>query len=130
MIEKIFSAERVSKMAYFTSKVPKIEWQWMFVVGIFLGSLVSSVTSNSFRWQAVPEMWKDRFGSSLAKRAIVAFAGAAVAMFGVRLAGGCPSGHGLSGSIQLSVSGYIAMVCFFIGGLIMARILYGGGGRR
>jgi uncharacterized membrane protein YedE/YeeE len=102
----------------------------MFVVGIFLGSLISSLTSNSFRWQSVPEMWKDRFGSSPAKRGIVAFAGAAVAMFGVRLAGGCPSGHGLSGSIQLSVSGYIAMICFFIGGLIMARILYGGGSRR
>jgi len=29
----------------------------------------------------------------------------------------------------LAVSGYIALICFFIGGIIMARILYGGGDR-
>jgi hypothetical protein len=88
MIEELFAPERVSQLAYFKSKTPKIDWQWMFVFGIFLGSLISSVTSASFRWQALPDMWKNRFGSSLGKRAIVAFLGAAVAMFGARLAGG------------------------------------------
>jgi hypothetical protein len=88
MIEELFAPERVSQLAYFKSKTPKIDWQWMFVVGIFLGALISSVTSASFRWQALPDMWKNRFGSSLGKRAIVAFLGAAVAMFGARLAGG------------------------------------------
>ena len=48
-------------------------------------------------------------------------------MFGARLADGCPSGHGLSGSLQLSVSSYIALICFFIGGLISANWLYRGG---
>jgi hypothetical protein len=88
MIEELFAPERVSQLAYFKSKTPKIDWQWMFVIGIFLGALISSVTSASFRWQALPDMWKNRFGSSLGKRAIVAFLGAAVAMFGARLAGG------------------------------------------
>jgi uncharacterized membrane protein YedE/YeeE len=75
-------------------------------------------------------MWGERFGSSVPKRAIVAFLGGIVAIFGARLADGCPSGHGLSGSLQLAVSGLIALVCFFIGGMVMARILYGGGERR
>ena len=88
LIERLFSPERVSQLAYFQSKVPKIDWQWMFVVGILLGSLLSSITSASFRWQAVPDMWKSRFGTSVGKRAIVAFLGAVVAMFGARLAGG------------------------------------------
>jgi hypothetical protein len=88
MIEELFAPERVSQLAYFKSKTPKIDWQWMFVIGIFLGALISSVTSASFRWQALPDMWENRFGSSLGKRAIVAFLGAAVAMFGARLAGG------------------------------------------
>ena len=88
MVEKLITPDRVSQLAYFQSKVPKIEWQWMFVFGIFLGSMISSITSGSFRWQALPDMWKNRFGSSLSKRAIVAFLGAAVAMFGARLAGG------------------------------------------
>jgi len=88
MIEGLLAPERVSQLAYFKSETPKIDWQWMFVFGIFLGSLISSVTSASFRWQALPDMWKNRFGSSLSKRAVVAFLGAAVAMFGARLAGG------------------------------------------
>ena len=88
MLEELFAPERVSQLAYFKSETPKIDWQWMFVFGIFLGSLISSVTSASFRWQAVPDMWRNRFGSSISKRAIVAFLGAAVAMFGARLAGG------------------------------------------
>jgi len=87
-IEKVFNAERVSKMEYFVKEMPKIDWQWMFVVGIFFGSLVASTTSKSFRWQAVPTMWEGRFGSGRTKRAIVAFVGGTVGMFGARLADG------------------------------------------
>ena len=88
LIEKIFSAERVEKMDYFIQKVPKIEWQWMFVFGIFMGALISSTTSRSFKLKAVPDMWEDRFGTGKMKRTIVAFIGGMVAMFGARLAGG------------------------------------------
>jgi hypothetical protein len=88
MIEKLFSAERVAALEYFVKEIPQIDWQWMFVIGIFLGSLVSAATSESFRLQAVPDMWERRFGPSRAKRALVAFIGAAVAMFGARLADG------------------------------------------
>jgi hypothetical protein len=88
LIEKLFIAERVAKMDYFINKVPKIDWQWMFVFGIFIGSLISSTTSSSFKWKAVPDMWEARFGSSRMKRAIVAFIGGIIAMFGARLAGG------------------------------------------
>ncbi len=130
MIEKLFNAERVANMAYFVKKVPTIDWQWMFVLGILVGSLISVVTSGSFRWKVVPDMWKARFGASPIKRAIAAFMGGVIAMFGARLAGGCPSGHGLSGSLQLAVSGWIALICFFAGGMVIARLLYGGGERR
>jgi hypothetical protein len=88
MIEKIFSAERVEKMDYFIKEVPKIDWQWMFVFGIFMGALISSTTSRSFKWKAVPDMWEDRFGPGKMKRAVVAFIGGMVAMFGARLADG------------------------------------------
>jgi len=86
--EKQFNAERVSKMEYFVKEIPKIDWQWMFVVGIFFGSLIASTTSKTFRWQATPTMWEGRFGPNKAKRAIVAFIGGAIAMFGARLADG------------------------------------------
>ena len=88
MIETIFSPERVSQMAYFIKEAPIIDWQWMFVVGIFIGALLSAVTSKSFQWKAVPDMWADRFGLNVPKRAFVAFIGGAIAMFGARLADG------------------------------------------
>jgi hypothetical protein len=30
----------------------------------------------------------------------------------------------LSGTLQLAVSGFIALVCFFVGGIIVARLVY------
>ncbi len=125
-VEKLFAPDRVKSMEYFVKEVPKIDWQWMFVIGIFFGSLISAVTSGSFKSTAVPPMWEQRFGPGRLKRSLVAFAGGVVAMFGARLADGCPSGHGLSGSLQLAVSGYISLICFFAGGLVVAKILYGG----
>lgn len=75
-------------------------------------------------------MWADRFGRhSVGRRAMTAFVGGIVAMFGARLADGCPSGHGLSGSLQLAVSGFIALGFFFIGGIIVAWLIYGGNER-
>ena len=88
MIEQLFSAERVAGLDYFIKYVPKIDWQFMFVVGVLVGSLIASTTSDTFQWQAIPDMWMVRFGLSESKRAIVAFIGGAIAIFGARLAGG------------------------------------------
>lgn len=129
MLEKVFSAERVAAMPYFMKEVPMIDWQWMFVVGVAIGAFVAATSSGSFRWQAVPTMWQEQFGSAVQSRAKIAFLGGIIAMFGARLADGCPSGHGLSGSLQLAVSGFIALASFFIGGLISANWLYKGGGK-
>lgn len=100
---------------------PIIDWQWMFVVGIFFGSLISALTSKSFRWQAVLDSWQEHFGPDKGQRWLTAFLGGALAMFDARLAGGCPSGHGLSGSLQLAVSGLVALVCFFVAGTIRGQ---------
>ena len=130
MLEKIFSPERVAKMPYFIKETPAIDWQWMVVIGIAIGAFLAAVTSGSFKLQSVPDLWESRFGSAVAPRAMVAFVGGIIAMFGARLADGCPSGHGLSGGLQLAVSGYVALACFFIGGLISANLLYKGGDKK
>jgi uncharacterized membrane protein YedE/YeeE len=129
MLGKIFDAERVAQLEYFIRYLPQFDWQLMFVIGIFVGSLIAALWSGSFRWQGVPDMWAEQFGSNPVKRGVVAFIGGIIAMFGARLAGGCPSGHGLSGIIQLAVSGLIAMVFFFVGGIIMTQVLYSGGNK-
>jgi uncharacterized protein len=89
LIEQVFGPERVARMDYFIKVVPKIDWQWMFMIGIVLGAFISAVTSGSFKLQAVPDMWAERFGArSVGRRAVYAFVGGAVAMFGARLADG------------------------------------------
>jgi hypothetical protein len=88
LIEKLFTAERVEKMEYFVKKKVKIDWQWMFVVGVFFGSLLSSKISGDFRKTDLPPMWETRFGPSRAKRWVIAFIGGTIAMFGARMAGG------------------------------------------
>ena len=88
VIEKIFDADRVTKMDYFLKEVPKIDWQWMFVIGILIGSLIASRTSGTFQWKALPDVWEKRFGPRRIKRGVMAFLGGLIAMFGARLAGG------------------------------------------
>ncbi len=43
--------------------------------------------------------------------------------FGSRYAGGCTSGHAISGLSNLQLPSVIATICFFIGGLIMANLI-------
>jgi uncharacterized membrane protein YedE/YeeE len=119
-----------SRFDYFTAKKGKYgpgslpNWQLMFVIGIVVGSFAISKMSGSFKIEPVPPMWRERFGNNIGKRAAAAFVGGAIALFGVRLAGGCPSGHGLSGLSQMAVSGFIALAFFFLFGLITAKLIY------
>ncbi|BDD88902.1 hypothetical protein DPPLL_32670 [Desulfofustis limnaeus] len=89
LIEQLFGPERLAQMDYFVKVAPKIDWQWMFVVGILIGAFVAARTSGSFKLQMLPDMWAARFGTnSIGLRAVVAFIGGVVAMFGARLADG------------------------------------------
>lgn len=125
-LESLAVPDRVAGMAYFVKEAPKLDWQAMFVVGILVGAFLAALLSGTFRLQTVPDSFERRFGPSALRRGLTAFLGGVLGLFGARLAGGCPSGHGLSGSLQLSVSGFVALVCFFVGGALMARLLYRG----
>ena len=43
--------------------------------------------------------------------------------FGSRYAGGCTSGHAISGLSDLQVPSLIAVIGFFVGGLLMTYVL-------
>lgn len=124
-LEQTITAEHVATNEYFTKTKVLVDWQFMLVVGIVLGAFVSSAMDKSFKLESVPPIWEKRFGPSIWKRAIAAIAGGVVAMVGARLADGCPSGHGLSGIMQLSVSSLVALAMFFGVGILVARIIYG-----
>jgi len=53
----------------------------------------------------------------------ILFFGGLLIGFGTRYAGGCTSGHAISGLSNLQVPSLIAVIGFFIGGLLMAHLI-------
>ena len=124
MIERLFRGRRVLERPYFQSFRPEVDWEWMLVIGITIGSFLSAFLSGRLQVRWVPESWAAVFGSSVPSRLVVALAGGILMGFGSRWAGGCTSGHGISGTLQLAVSSWLATVCFFIGGVVTAFLIH------
>lgn len=122
--EQQISPEMATTNPFFEKKVPKIDWGWMLVLGVFVGALVSSKLSGDRCSEIVPPLWADRFGSFSMKRFIAAFIGGLLMMLGARLAGGCTSGHGISGSLQLAVSSWLFVVVAFPAGIFTTQLLF------
>ncbi len=123
IIKKLFKGSSSSNL-YYQKYEPAIDWQWMLVLGILLGSLLSSLLSGDFTWQWIPSLWSSTFGFSAVIRILAAFIGGIFLGFGARWAGGCTSGHGISGTLQLAVSSWISTIFFFIGGVMTALLIY------
>lgn len=87
-LESLVAPEYVASLAYFIKEAPKLDWQGMFLAGVFLGALGAAMSSRTFRWTALPQRWETRFGPSRLRRGVTAFVGGLVAMFGARLADG------------------------------------------
>ena len=70
-----------------------------------------------------PEIYNLQDIFSFKSLAILVIAGFLVG-FGTRYAGGCTSGHAISGLSNLQLPSLIAVIGFFIGGLIMTHLLF------
>ena len=124
MIERFFRGGIVGEKAYYKKFAPSIDWEWMLVVGIFVGAFLSSQLSGRFHWAWVPDLWAGTFGDASWVRWIVSLVGGIIMALGARWAGGCTSGHGISGTLQLAVSSWLATLSFFVGGIVTAMLLY------
>lgn len=124
MIEKLVRGPKVETKPYYQEVQPVVDWQWMLVLGMLVGALLSSLLSGDFAWQWIPDKWAAAFGTNVLLRLVVALLGGILLGFGARWAGGCTSGHGISGTMQLAVSSWISAICFFVGGIVMAQLLF------
>jgi len=125
LLGKILAPRRVEKLLYYQENKPQVDWSLMLLAGIPIGSFLAAWTGNEITGQWLPPMWEARFGQgTLFLRLLTAFAGGALMAFGARLAGGCTSGHGISGTLQLSVGSWVAVICFFISGVVVDMLLY------
>jgi hypothetical protein len=71
------------------------------------------IPSELFSWESLFSL----------RGAIILILGGFFVGFGTRYAGGCTSGHAISGLSDLQIPSLIAVIGFFIGGLIMTHLL-------
>lgn len=124
MIERVFRGKETLNKEYFKKYVPEVTWDVMLVIGVVIGAFISAQLSGTFQITGVPTLWATTFGTAYLPRLVVAIIGGVALGAGSRWAGGCTSGHGISGALQLAVSGWLAAICFFVGGIATAMIIY------
>lgn len=119
------------------------QWNLMFLVGSVIGGYIaanflssrselnlSSNTINdlkalgiSFSGGLNPDELFSVAALAHPKTWIILLTGGLLVGFGARYAGGCTSGHAISGLSNLQIPSLIAVVGFFIGGLVMTYIV-------
>ena len=103
-----------------------INYSFVFVLAMMLGAAASAMARGGIKpsERSVPELWRANFGDSTAKRYAVVFVSGFVVLYGARLAGGCTSGHMMSGMMQTAVSGYIFTAAAFAAAVTTALIMF------
>ncbi len=119
------------------------KWNLLFMVGAIIGGTVSATLLKSdepmklslatindlkalditFDGQLNPSQIFGPEFISTPKGFFILLIGGLLVGFGSRYAGGCTSGHAISGLSNLQIPSLMAVVGFFIGGLIMTHFL-------
>jgi hypothetical protein len=120
----ILGPDAVAQNSYWAKNPFKLDYGTLFLVGTLIGGTLSALFSGTWKIETVPTVWADRFGPSVAKRYLVAFAGGLIAMYGARLANGCTSGNGISGGLQLALSGWVFLAVMFPAGMLTAFLMF------
>lgn len=107
--ENLFAADHVAATPYLAKLRPFFDWEFALVVGLLAGAFAAARLGR----MEAPEK---PAGSRIAEAVIGGF----LLLFGARLAGGCTSGHGISGSLQLALSGWVFFLSIFASGMAAA----------
>ncbi|GAA2541848.1 YeeE/YedE family protein [Pseudonocardia hydrocarbonoxydans] len=100
--------------------------QAALLVSVFVGGLVAALTSGRFEVRAdMGEAFGRIVTDNPVTMVVVLFTGGVLVGFGTRLAGGCSSGHGLSGCGRLRPVSILATAVFF-GTAVVVSLLLGG----
>lgn len=144
-LRSICSMMGAGKIASFFDFNWKVQsWNLVFIAGGILGGFIakqflfldSGVALNENTVQAIND-WginytgeqflpSELFGSGVWsdwKTILYLLVGGVLVGFGTRYAGGCTSGHAISGLSNLQLPSLVAVIGFFIGGLVMTHLL-------
>ncbi|MEI7628046.1 MAG: YeeE/YedE thiosulfate transporter family protein [Bacteroidota bacterium] len=128
---------------YFKYDWKKEIWNLFFVAGIFLGGLIAAqLLANPQPIHVNPDLVTElksygitdysqlipteifNWGSLLhLKGWLLMVLGGFLVGFGTRYAGGCTSGHSITGLSNLQWPSLVATICFMAGGFIMANLI-------
>ena len=146
-LETMCSALGASKWSsYFNIKLSEKQWGLVFVLGIALGGFVSSTYLTQQEGIALnietvkelsdlgfhnadqngmvpPELFGSNSWHSPKTILLLIVAGFCIG-FGSRYAGGCTSGHAITGLSSFQLPSLVAVIGFFIGGLTMIWLLF------
>jgi uncharacterized membrane protein YedE/YeeE len=132
------------KVAYFNFDWKTNKWNLMVVVGAILGGFVAAhfmydPTNVSINPKTIDQLSllgieaangklapDALFGNQIyksPKSILILIIGGVLIGFGTRYAGGCTSGHAISGLSNLQLPSLKAVIGFFIGGLLMAHFI-------
>ena len=100
-------------------------WEGIMLLGALVGGFITSVfITKSFRFSVIPTAWKEYKNGSVVSRLLWSFFGGFLLIVGARLAGGCTSGHFLSGMSQTAFSSMIFGTVVLITLLVTGRFFY------
>ncbi len=100
-------------------------WEVVFLIGVLIGGAFTSIfITKTFKIRAIPPLWRKHKNNSVASRLIWSFIGGFMIVFGARLAGGCTSGHFLSGASQTAISGLIFGGVAIVFLILTGRLFY------
>lgn len=109
---------------YFTAIEKPGIWELIFLAGAMLSGFVGSLIRKDFKIQLIYSGWSKTQGTSKSKRIIWAFIGGFIMLIGARMAGGCTSGHVISGGMQMAVSSLLFGAFVFTGLLFTGKYFY------
>ena len=64
----LVAPDHVAGNAYWAKIKPVVDWQFMLVIGLFLGAFLAAKLSGTFRMSLVPRLFAARFGGGAARR--------------------------------------------------------------
>lgn len=99
--------------------------QAALLLSILLGGWVAAITAGRFELRLdMGDGFRDIVTANPITMIIVLFAGGVLVGFGTRLAGGCSSGHGLSGCGRLRPVSLVATAVFFGAAVVVSFLLW------
>ncbi|WP_209506064.1 MULTISPECIES: YeeE/YedE thiosulfate transporter family protein [unclassified Ruegeria] len=119
-----YMAKSNGKYAKYVSN--PLNYSFVFVLAMAAGAFLSVKARGGLeRGEGkLPMIWRENYGDTPWARNLVALLGGFVVLYGARLAGGCTSGHMMSGMMQTALSGYIFAAGAFAAAIPTAMLIY------